>query len=435
MDMAAGHLGRILRHLRRAVPTPADGVPDEQLLERFAVRRDEAAFEALVRRHGPMVFGVCRRVLGHAQDAEDAFQATFLVLARKAGSLRDRDRVGPWLYGVAYRTAQEARRAAARRRAKEAQVEPRAAVPDDSWADLRRVLDEELARLPAKYRALVVLSDLEGKTRRQVAGELGLPEGTVASRLSRARGLLARRLARHGWAAPAGVLAAVVSEGAAAGGVPALLVASTAKAATAFAAGQAAAGLTSAQASALAERVVRAMWLSKLKVIAAGMVALVLLGGGLAQLPGPGRPTGVAAAAQEAPKAGRGDAGRPAAADKLRETLLALEKQTWEAVKKRDWDALRGTAADDFVAITDDGRVALDEMIKGLAAIRLKDYSLSDVKLTRLTKDAAVLTYKVQVEYAVMRETGKEAWWVSSTWAQRGGKWRNVVYQNTPVDE
>jgi hypothetical protein len=104
-------------------------------------------------------------------------------------------------------------------------------------------------------------------------------------------------------------------------------------------------------------------------------------------------------------------------------------------VKKRDWDALKGTAADDFVAITDDGRVSLDEMIKGLAAIRLKDYSLRDVKLTRLTKDAAVLTYKAQAEYTVLGETGKETWWVSSTWAQRGGKWRNVVYQETPVNE
>jgi hypothetical protein len=145
----------------------------------------------------------------------------------------------------------------------------------------------------------------------------------------------------------------------------------------------------------------------------------------------------VAARAQEAPKADRGgDGDTPASAAKVRGTLLALEKQSWEAVKKRDWNALKGTATDDFVAISsDDGRISLDDMIKGLEAIRVKDYALRDVKLTPLTKDAAVLTYKVQVEYTVMGETGKETWWVSSTWVQRGGKWRNAVYQETPINE
>src|SRR5437660_2715419 len=158
--------------LRRLLPVAAGPEPsDGQLLHGFCTRRDEAAFAALVRRHGPMVLGVCRRVLRNEHDAEDAFQATFLVLARKAASVRPREMVGNWLYGVAYRTALEARRAAARRRRKESQVrEPaQAETADDRWQELRPVLDRELAGLPDRYRVALVLCDLEGKTRKEVA--------------------------------------------------------------------------------------------------------------------------------------------------------------------------------------------------------------------------------------------------------------------------
>src|SRR5262249_40853037 len=148
----------------------------------FLERRDEAALAALVKRHGPMVWGVCRRLLSH-HDAEDAFQATFLVLVRKAASVVPRRMVGNWLYGVAHHTALQARRTAARRKARERQVTemPEPAVTDqDLWRDLRPLLDEALSRLPDKYRAVIVLCDLEGKTRRETAGQLGVPEGTVA---------------------------------------------------------------------------------------------------------------------------------------------------------------------------------------------------------------------------------------------------------------
>src|SRR5436305_1518526 len=196
--MPTNRLRGALEHLRRTLAPPGDGATDGQLLARFVADRDEEAFAALVRRHGPMVLGVCRRVLAQEQDAEDAFQAAFLVLARKAASVRKRAAVGSWLYGVAYHTARRARDARSRRRAREKQVDamPQPEVRHPEPQDWRPVLDRELAGLPEKYRAAVVLCDLEGRTRREAARLLGLPEGTLSSRLATGRRLLAGRLSR-----------------------------------------------------------------------------------------------------------------------------------------------------------------------------------------------------------------------------------------------
>src|SRR5262245_36421984 len=191
--MAAAELNKAVEHLRNVlVEQDAAGVTDGDLLTRYVRHRDEAAFAALVCRHGPMVLAVCRRVLHNPHDAEDAFQATFLVLVRKASAVRCPGLVGNWLYGVAYRTAQHARRALLKRRTREAEVVPRAEAPHDAWTDLRDLLDEELERLPDRYRAAVVLCDLEGATGKEAAVHLGLPAGTVASRLARGRALLAK---------------------------------------------------------------------------------------------------------------------------------------------------------------------------------------------------------------------------------------------------
>src|SRR5262245_37708928 len=193
--MATHRLRKALGHLQSAL-TPPEG--DGPLLARFVACRDEAAFAALVRRHGPLVLGVCRRVLRHAQDAEDAFQATFLVLVRKAASIVPRERGANWIYGVAHQTALKARATAARRKGRERQVTgmPEPAVAEqDHWRDLQPLLDEELSRLPDKYRSVIVLCDLEGKSRKETARQLGCPEGTVAGRLARARAMLAKRLA------------------------------------------------------------------------------------------------------------------------------------------------------------------------------------------------------------------------------------------------
>jgi RNA polymerase sigma-70 factor (ECF subfamily) len=255
------------------------GLSDEQLLDRFVARREEAIFEEIIQRHGTMVWGVCRRVLRDHHDAEDAFQATFLVLARKAASVMPREKLGNWLYGVAYQTAMKARATTSKRRAREKQV-PEMPEPqgdrEDRRDELLPLLDQELSRLPEKYRLPIVLCDLEGKTRRQAAEQLGWPIGTVSGRLSRARAMLAGRLTRRGVTLSSGSLAVLLSQGSASAGVPLPLIRSTARAATRIAAGQAAAGFISTKAAALAERVLKGMLMTKLKIMTAVLMVVAL---------------------------------------------------------------------------------------------------------------------------------------------------------------
>jgi RNA polymerase sigma factor (sigma-70 family) len=317
----------VLRHLRRvALLQAGDGASDGALLESFVSRREEAAFEVLLRRHGAMVLGVCRRVLGDAHDAEDAFQATFLVLARKAASVRPREMVGHWLYGVAYRTALKARTMNAKRRAKERRAgelprrEPRAeGAPDELLARL----DAELHRLPDKYRVPVVLCELEGKSRRRVARLLGLPEGTLSWRLAHAKKLLARRLSRYGAALSVSSLAAVLSRDAAAACVPASLLHSTARAAILTA------GVVSARVVALTDGVIKAMLLSKLKLVWAVALAVVVGVGAVGV-------TYRQAAAQPAPSNAPSRSAR-ARADELEELRLevAALRKGLEATRER----------------------------------------------------------------------------------------------------
>jgi RNA polymerase sigma factor (sigma-70 family) len=282
--MPTSAINGVIQYLRSTlVPEGAD-LTDAQLLEGFVSRREPAALEALVRRHGPMVWGVCRRVLGNHHDAEDAFQATFLVLVRKAASVHPRAKVGNWLYGVAHQTALKARATRAKRKLREAQVthmaEP-AGIEKDAWRDLQAVLDLELSRLPEKYRTVIVLCDLEGKNGKDVARELNLPRGTVASRLGRARAMLARRVDRHGLAVSGATLTAVLSEKAASASVPGPVMASTIKAVTSMAAGQAATGLVSTKVAALLEGVLKGMLMTKLKITAVLVVILAIAGLGV----------------------------------------------------------------------------------------------------------------------------------------------------------
>ncbi len=282
--MATGQMNEIIQHLRRTVLLrDGAGLTDGQLLEDYLSRRDETALAALVRRHGPMVWGVCRRVLSNHHDAEDAFQATFLVLVRKAASIASRELLANWLYGVAHQTALKARAAAARRRVRERQVsdlpEPAVAEPDRG-GHLQLLLDEELSRLPDKYRAVIVLCDLEGKTRKETARQLNVPEGTVAGRLARARAMLAKRLARRGLAVAGEVAAVATAQGAASGGVSPAVVSSTIQVVRLSAAGPSAAGLISIRVAALTKGVMQTMWVMKLKSTAAVLLLIGALGAG-----------------------------------------------------------------------------------------------------------------------------------------------------------
>jgi RNA polymerase sigma factor (sigma-70 family) len=271
----------LLQYLRDLGGGPAAGqVTDRELLERFAARRDEAAFAALLRRHGPMVRGVCRRVLRLEQDVEDAFQATFLVLARKARALRWESAVGPWLYQVAYRVARKARTAAARRLARERRAPDRP--PDESmsaadWRELRAVLDEEVNRLPSKYRVPLVLCYLDGKTNQEAAGELGWTKGTVSGRLARARELLRSRLARRGLNSSSAALAASLARQSLSPGLPASVARATVEAAVRVAAGPGPGTVPDPVAS-LVRGALRELFWARLRNAAAVFLVVAVLG-------------------------------------------------------------------------------------------------------------------------------------------------------------
>ena len=271
--MAGRSLQQLIQHLRR-VAAPGAGLADADLLGRFADQGDEAAFESLVWRHASLVFGVCRRVLGQTEDAEDAFQATFLILARKAGAVRRRATVGPWLYRVAERVALRAR--SRRRAAVPLPTELTGAFQPDSTeqAELRRLLTDEVMRLPARYRSAVVLRYLEGRTTVEAAAVLGCPPGTVLSRLAWARRRLRSRLTARGAALSTAVAAAAADE--AAGAVPARWVTAAAGGAAAFTAGGRA-----GRPAVLALEVLRAMWMTKLRIGSVVVCGMLAAGAGL----------------------------------------------------------------------------------------------------------------------------------------------------------
>jgi RNA polymerase sigma factor (sigma-70 family) len=286
--MATTALGTVLHHLRRSLLRQEEaGRTDGELLERFISRRDEAAFDALLRRHGPMVFGVCRRLLRNEADAEDAFQATFLVLVRKAASIRPQMMVGNWLYGVAHSTALKARAMRIKRLTKEreAAARPKPEGSAQTWDRLSALLDQGLRALPDKYRAAIVLCDLEGTSIKEAAQQLGCPQGTVGTRLARGRRLLSQWLGRRGFALSGEVMASAIAHDSATAGVPPLLVRTTIQAASRVAAGRAASGVVSPKVAALTEGVLKTMtWFTKVKIATAllvGALAFALGGFGM----------------------------------------------------------------------------------------------------------------------------------------------------------
>jgi RNA polymerase sigma factor (sigma-70 family) len=278
----------LLAFLRRIVPSRGHSdLTDGELLQRFALHREEWAFTTLLQRHGPMVLGVCQSVLQDAHDAEDVFQATFLVLVRKPGSIGKPASVASWLHGVAYRLATRARAEAARRRSREREaVTMPSGEPHDEvlWRDLRPVLHQEVDRLPERYRLPFVLCYLEGKTNEEAAALLGWPRGTVLSSLSRARERLRKRLSQRGVALTSGVLATLLAQPAAQAAVPPALAANTLQAALLFATDTGAAGGISVPVLAHAEGMLHASRMARLKLLALMLLAVTTVGTGAGML-------------------------------------------------------------------------------------------------------------------------------------------------------
>jgi RNA polymerase sigma factor (sigma-70 family) len=417
---------RLLLGFIRGIARRGDeGASDGQLLARFASTRDDSAFASLLARHGPMVLGVCRRVLGSPHDAEDAFQATWFVLARRAGSIQRPEALASWLYGVAHRTALEARTRAVRRRAREEPLADAVAPPNtDVFArDLRAVLDGEIRRLPDKYRSPFVLCYLEGRTNEEAARLLCCPKGTILSRLAWARDRLRRQLTRRGVTVPAAGLGALLSVDSLSAAVPAETARQTTQAALRFLAGQ----RVPVEVITLAKGVLKAMVIDKLKVVSAVILMLGLVGGGSAWL---AQPILASAPSQPAPAAAPDDQ------DKLLDTLVALEKRTWQATKKKDLQTLQKLSTDDFEAILSDGtRLNLKDFQELFPFFQVKSFSMSDTKVVALGPDAAVLIYRSKAKTIVLGMTEEEHTWNSSTWVRRNGDWRCAFYQETSIDD
>ncbi len=326
--MASAPADLILGHIRKLVAAERDDQqPDRLLLERFAGQRDEAAFTALVRRHGSMVWRVCRRVLHDWHDAEDVFQATFLTLARKAASIRKQESLSCWLHGVAYRLSLQVHADARKRRNRlgsTANVSPADPADDLTWRELRSVLDEELNRLPEKYRAPLLLCYLEGQTRDEAAQQLKCPLGTLKSRLERGRELLRTRLTRRGLTLSVGLLATGLSQSTSSALPPSELAQTTIRTALLLMSDKAAAaGVISTQVANLVKGGIKAMALTKLKTTMVVLLAISIVVAGAGVLTHQLLPTGQAS--QPIPGSSQPDKPQPAGSKKEAEETFVYK--------------------------------------------------------------------------------------------------------------
>jgi RNA polymerase sigma factor (sigma-70 family) len=417
--MPSGRLTGLVDWLRRVTASAAEAdVADGQLVRRFAHEHDAAAFEALVRRHGPLVWGVCRRLLAHEADAEDAFQATFLVLARKAAAISKGASVRSWLYGTALRVATRARSQLGRRSALERPLPETAAAATPAAAegrDLRHVLDEEIGRLPAHERLTVILCDLEGKTHDEAARELGCPRGTVGARLSRARERLRRRLTGRGVTLSAAALAAALSRREALA-VPAPLIRSTVEAVTASAGASAGAGAASTQATAFAEGVIQAMNLSKRRMEAALVLAALTIGGGAAVLAYGARPSEPRQEQGADQKAG--NKGPSSVADLARERLQAarevyngllrlVQQGTINGAEIADWSPHLLAAELDVATTPAERRAAIQAHVERLKEFERLTKAYVDAGRSRATEMARARCLRLEAELLLAKEKAK----------------------------
>jgi len=427
--MARPNSSAILRQIHTLFTAgTCSGLSDRQLLEQFVARRDaisESAFAVLVQRHGPMVLGVCRRILADPHDVEDAFQATFLVLVRKAGSIRVEGSVGRWLFGVATRVAARARASGQRRRGRERSGLDRLEIETDpvsstavDRAEIQAIVTEELGKLPARFQAAVLLCDLEGSSHEEAARRLGWPVGTVKSRLSRARARLRGRLTRRGLE-PEDLSNRIPILPAA---LPRSLVEATTRAAHKLIAGRmTTAGIVSASVTTLTEGVLQTMLLTKLKLAAA---ALLLITIGSAVL------VNQATAQRPAEHAGIIDrsTGNAGAADQtaLRDNSLDVEmlERAWvDAIPRRDEAIVNRIIAEDFAGIDPVGNLFskatyLHDLRNGLLTFR--PIELDEIK-TRIFGETAVVTSRIKIR-------GGPIWGrMTNVYVKKHGRWQCVA--------
>jgi RNA polymerase sigma factor (sigma-70 family) len=404
------------------------GVSDQQLLERFVTSRDassELAFKVLFERHGPMVLAVCRRILLDPQDVEDAFQATFLVMVRKAGSIRVEGSVGRWLFGVAVRVASRARALARRRRMRERpgldqlQVvgrEPSRTAAD--LADLSMILAEELGRLPPLFQAAVASCDVEGLSHEEAAQRLGWPVGTVKSRLSRARARLRQRLTQRGLA-PRNLSIALPFVRAS---LPQSLVEATAQVTRSYISGRmASAAIVRASVASLTEGVLQAMLWTKIKLAAIAVVLLasssaaVLRQASAQKLAG----EGVTVAAPALPNRGSSGALR----DEAALDVVVLQRAWFDAVSRGDAAVVDRILADDFMGIGADGNVFtkaayVSDLRHGVFSTETSEL---DEMTTRILGDTAVVTFRNKAKGS------QRSVRVTAIYTKREGRWQCVA--------
>jgi HlyD family secretion protein len=425
--MARGDLHSFVQGLCRRLGDRGVGLPDAELLARWVASRDEAAFELLLHRHASLVLGVCRRMLNDPQDVEDAFQATFLLLLRKAAAVRKGESLGSWLYKVAYRVALRARGERVRPTTSSEALEAVCARPEEDllWRDLRPVLDEEVRSLPEKYRTAFILCHLQGKTNQEAADTLGCPLGTVLSRLAWARERLRDRLTRRGLAVSSVVLLTVLSRNACPAAVPPALLQATFGTLTQ----PAAAGAVSAKAFVLAEGVRKAMFLTKLKVTTAVAALACLLGLGTVAVSHRAEATPAPGYLGGAPADRDGEKARPAA-KKRNWVLVPARQQGVVEVIGREPRPGEKVPADRLVTVKVAGKptqlvrlVEGDSIRKGELLARIDDAiarvdvdikvakvaaSEADWRASRKTKDEAQKRYEVLVD-TVRRVPGSVA--------------------------
>jgi RNA polymerase sigma factor (sigma-70 family) len=403
--MKPGDDSTLFSKLRRTLRADAlECAPDEELLEQFVAERDEAAFAELMRRHGPMVWGVCQRALAHRQDAEDAFQATFLVLVRKAGSIGRPKLVANWLFGVARRAASHLRATRARRARHEhlcAEPPDIQVILEDPRDDLSTVLDEELARIPAKYRLPLLLCGLEGMTHAAAGKYLGWPTGTVAGRLSRGRQLLRTRLLRRGVTATAAVLTSLLVPDAALAAVPSRLIAVSLRSAVAILCGKSVQVAGTPTAVALMQSVLMKMFLARLCATTALIGAFALSLGGAATawqfMPSAKIPLAASAGVASKPMPSAGTAHpvtslpgrRPADTTTARESVIRVPMDPNAVVLRMDRSvvSLAGTSA--VLSVYANGRVVAEipEGLSSLSATDLTRFAIERVHEQTAGKD------------------------------------------------